>query len=265
MQVRYLRTVAACMDDGEERLRARIALAFAAVCLFRRQLHAPPGAIEYELKRQILPDSGHISRNPCNFMNCWPIFCRSARPMPTARKAPPKALIEAVERMLPALRFFRHPDGGLALFNGDYCDHAGTHHLWFSGMTRLPDASGHTLFRLLNGSRWVRPSSPDTGLPPPVTTSRDAHAGCLAFEMSLGRQRYIVNSGIDRFRVAGISSSRRSAAAHSRPPSTTPHRRRFSLNAGLSNMIAALDRGDQPRRAAWPDRGNGTTGLCCQP
>jgi uncharacterized heparinase superfamily protein len=33
MQVRYLRTVAAAMDDGEERLRARIALAFAALAL----------------------------------------------------------------------------------------------------------------------------------------------------------------------------------------------------------------------------------------
>ncbi|MCG3024053.1 heparinase II/III domain-containing protein, partial [Escherichia coli] len=39
----------------------------------------------------------------------------------------------------------------------------------------------------------------DTGLAPPVTASRDAHAGCLSFEMSSGRNRYIVNAGVDRY------------------------------------------------------------------
>ncbi len=87
MQVRYLRTVASAMDDGEERLRARIALAFAALAL----PVSPPTAraarrnLEYELKRQILPDGGHISRNPVTILNCWPIFCRCVRPMPMAR------------------------------------------------------------------------------------------------------------------------------------------------------------------------------------
>ena len=33
-------------------------------------------------------------------------------------ETPPAALISAVDRMLPALRFFRHQDGSLARFNG---------------------------------------------------------------------------------------------------------------------------------------------------
>ena len=54
------------MPDGKERLRARIALAFAAL-----SLPVPPSALrsatrnlDAEIERQILPDGGHISRNP---------------------------------------------------------------------------------------------------------------------------------------------------------------------------------------------------------
>ena len=36
----------------------------------------------------------------------------------TARLAMPELLQHTIDRMTPALRFFRHGDGGLALFNG---------------------------------------------------------------------------------------------------------------------------------------------------
>ena len=32
--------------------------------------------------------------------------------------APPPALLNAIDRMMPMLRFFRHGDGNFALFNG---------------------------------------------------------------------------------------------------------------------------------------------------
>ncbi|MFD2652772.1 heparinase II/III family protein [Brucella rhizosphaerae] len=240
MQVRYLRTVASAMDDGEERLRARIALAFAALAL----PVSPPTAraarrnLEYELKRQILPDGGHVSRSPVTILELLADLLPLRQTYANGTESPPKALIEAVERMLPALRFFRHQDGSLALFNGvgptmseriisvlRHDETAG------SPLTHAP-YSGYE--RLSMGATTI---IADTGLPPPVTSSRDAHAGCLAFEMSSGRQRYIVNSGVDRFGPPEFRPLGRSTAAHSTATINDTSSCRFSLNAGLSNMI----------------------------
>lgn len=240
MQVRYLRTIASAMDDGEERLRARIALAFAALAL----PVSPPTAraarrnLEYELKRQILPDGGHISRNPATILELLADLLPLRQTYASGTESPPKALIEAVERMLPALRFFRHQDGNLALFNGV----GPTMPERIISVLRHDETGGKPLTyapysgyeRLSMGATTV---IADTGLPPPVTASRDAHSGCLSFEMSSGRQRYIVNSGIDRFGPAEFRPLGRSTAAHSTATINDTSSCRFSHSKGLSSMI----------------------------
>ena len=108
------------MPDGKDRLRARIALAFAAL-----SLPAPASALRNatrhlaeELDRQILPDGGHISRNPLTVMELLADLLPLRQTYANQAETPPAALINAVDRMLPALRFFRHEDGALARFNG---------------------------------------------------------------------------------------------------------------------------------------------------
>ena len=71
-----------------------------------------------ELRRQILPDGGHISRNPDVLvellLDLLPLNqCFAAR----GRKSPPQ-LVEALARLLAMLRFLRLGDGMLARFNG---------------------------------------------------------------------------------------------------------------------------------------------------
>lgn len=239
-QVRYLRTVAAVMDDGEEKLRARIALAFASLALpmSPATVRAAKRNLEYELNRQILPDGGHISRNPVTVLELLADLLPLRQTYANGTETPPKALIEAVERMLPALRFFRHQDGSLALFNGvgptlperiisvlrhDETAGAPLTHAPYSGYERLSMGSTTIIA--------------DTGLPPPVTASRDAHAGCLSFEMSSGRQRYIVNSGVDRYGPAEFRPLGRSTAAHTTATINDTSSCRFSLNSGLSRML----------------------------
>ncbi|WP_420961441.1 heparinase II/III family protein [Brucella sp. IR073] len=239
-QVRYLRTVAAVMDDGEEKLRARIALAFASLALpvSPSTARAARRHLEHELIRQILPDGGHISRNPMTVLELLADLLPLRQTYANGAEAPPKALIEAVERMLPALRFFRHHDGSLALFNGvgptlperiiavlRHDETAG------SPLTHAPH-SGYE--RMSMGSTTI---IADTGLPPPVTASRDAHAGCLAFEMSSGRQRYVVNAGIDRYGPPEFRPLGRSTAAHSTATVNDTSSCRFSLSSSLSNML----------------------------
>src|SRR5690606_10701 len=120
VQVRYLRAMAPEMPEGEERLRARVALAFAAL-----SLPQPVSAIRnatrnlaFELERQILPDGGHVSRNPMAVLELLADLLPLRQTYANQAEAPPEALVGAVERMLPALRFFRHRDGSLARFNG---------------------------------------------------------------------------------------------------------------------------------------------------
>ena len=106
-------------------------------------------------------------------------------------------LLNAIDRMMPMLRFFRHGDGNFALFNGmsttpndliatllAYDDTHGTPmaSMPHSGFQRLDAASTAIIM--------------DTGASPPPNVSQEAHAGCLAFELSSGTSRIVINCGM---------------------------------------------------------------------
>ncbi len=217
-QVRFLRATANDTRDGVPRLQARIALTYAALCMAKlfRHLRVATRRLVSELERQILPDGGHISRNPGVIIEILLDLLPLSQAFSARNVAPPPALINAVDRMMPMLRFFRHADGTFMLFNGmgptspdllatvlAYDDARGTPvaNAPHSGYQRL-EAGPSTLLM-------------DTGSPPPLEVSADGHAGCLAFEFSSRLQRIIVNCGMP---AAGRESWRqvaRATAAHS--------------------------------------------------
>ena len=218
VQIRYLRSLAREMPDGKERLRARIALAFAAL-----SLPVPPSALRAasrhlaeELDHQILPDGGHISRNPLSVLEILADLLPLKQTYANQAEAPPAALMGAIDRMLPALRFFRHGDGSLARFNGM----GATIHDRIAAVLHHDDTAGAPLLhaphsgyeRLAIGGVTV---IADTGTPPPVEVAEAAHAGCLSFELSCGRQHYIVNAGVDTYGAAEFRPLARATAAHS--------------------------------------------------
>ena len=217
-QVRFLRATVNDTRDGVPRLQARIALTYAALCMAKqvRHLRMATRRLVSELERQILPDGGHISRNPGVIIEILLDLLPLSQAFSARNVAPPPALINAVDRMMPMLRFFRHVDGTFMLFNGmgptspdllatvlAYDDARGTPvaNAPYSGYQRL-EAGASTLLM-------------DTGNPPPLEVSADGHAGCLAFEFSSRQQRIIVNCGMP---VAGRENWRqvaRATAAHS--------------------------------------------------
>ncbi|WP_394887945.1 heparinase II/III family protein [Mesorhizobium sp. AaZ16] len=218
LQIRYLRSMARELPDGKARLRTRIALAFAAL-----SLPAPSSALRSatrnlaeELERQILPDGGHISRNPIVVLELLSDLLPLRQTYANQAESPPAALIGAVERMLPALRFFRHQDGSIARFNGM----GATIQDRIAAILRHDDTVGAPLLhaphsgyeRLSMGETTV---IADTGLPPPIDVSVAAHAGCLSFEMSSGRHNFIVNAGVDTYGAADFRPLARATAAHS--------------------------------------------------
>ncbi len=240
LQIRYLRRLAPELEAGEPRLTARIALAFATLALPSSAIKQRAAArnLEQDLKEQILPDGGHVSRNPLVLLELLADLLPLRQTYAIQSAAPPQALIAAIERMLPALRFFRHQDGALALFNGVGL----TRSERVVAVLRHDESGGAPLLsaphsgyqRLAMGGVTV---IADTGRPPPVSASREANAGCLSFEMSSGKHRCIVNAGLDRNGPEEFRALARATAAHSTATLNDTSSCRFSLSPGMTRML----------------------------
>ena len=129
---------------------------------------------------------------------------------------PPVALQTAIDRMAPMLRFYRHGDGGLALFNdsleGDRTSVDET--LAAADATGRPHVSAsHSGYERLSAGRML--ILVDVGMAPPAGIDDRAHAGCLSFEASHARDRLIVNCGASHHLGSDWHRSMRATAAHS--------------------------------------------------
>jgi uncharacterized heparinase superfamily protein len=217
-QVRYLRHVADTTRDGEPRLRVRIALAMASIAMpaSASRMRKAARYLDDELDRQILPDGGHCSRNPraaldllLDLLPLRQTYVNLGHDMPTQ-------LIPCIDRIYPALRFFRHQGGELALFNG------ATYTLAHELMSVLRyDETGGAPFKALPLTNYDRLAVKetivlmDTGVVKSVDLSSTSAAGTLSIEMSSGKNRFIVNSGRPRFAGEAMRQMARSTAAHS--------------------------------------------------
>ncbi|MBP1851870.1 putative heparinase superfamily protein [Rhizobium halophytocola] len=217
-QVRFLRQAAQTAPDGLPRLRARIAIAMASVSMecSAGTMRAAGRALDRELDRQILPDGGHVSRNPQVLLELlFDLLPLRQTYINLGHDVPPK-LIPAIDRIYPALRFFRHADGDLALFNGATSVLAND----LMAVLRYDETAGQP-FKALPHSQFQRLSAGettvivDTGFFDSADLSRNGHAGCLSFELSSGRNRFIVNSGAPRFAGNRFRQLARETAAHS--------------------------------------------------
>ena len=77
----------------------------------------PWSASDDELDRQILSDGGQIERSPAVQLAVMRHLVDIRAALREAQEETPPGLQNAIDRMAPMLRFFRHGDGGLALFN----------------------------------------------------------------------------------------------------------------------------------------------------
>ncbi|PDT68132.1 heparinase II/III family protein [Bradyrhizobium sp. C9] len=216
-EIRYLRH-ATLDNDGVPRLQVLIALCYASLCLANqaRNIKSATRRLSDELQRQILPDGGHISRNPGALVELLSDLLPLRQTFAARNIAPPPALLNAIDRMMPMLRFFRHGDGSFALFNGMSTapsDLVATL-LAYDDTRGVPMASmPHTGFQRLDAGNTTLII--DTGPPPPASVSQDAHAGCLSFEFSSGVSRIVVNCGMPNTGRDNWRPFARSTAAHS--------------------------------------------------
>lgn len=242
VQVRYLRATVGEMPPGKERVRARIALAFVALALpsSAAGLRNAARHLDAELDLQILPDGGHISRNPLVLLELLADLLPLRHVYANQSAVPPPSLIASIDRMMPALRAFRHQDGSVARFNGMGV----TIHERVAAILRLDDAAAGPLLhaphsgydRLELGHTVV---VADTGAPPPSAASTSAHAGCLSFELSSGRQCFIVNCGVDSYGPQDLRPLARATAAHSTATLNETSQARFAYSNTVQGIVGA--------------------------
>jgi len=130
-------------------------------------------------------------------------------------QAPP-ALEWALESTAAMLRFFRLGDGSLSVVNGGTEEDARVVAALLARDTNEQspvDHAVHSRFHRLGMGRSVVVL--DAGPPPPSVYSSGAHAAALAFEMSTGGHRLIVNCGSSISRDPRWEAALRSTPAHS--------------------------------------------------
>ncbi len=169
-----------------------------------------------ELARQVLPDGCHCERSPAQLLGALQDLTEIRALLQAAQAQPPVALAAAIERMAPALRSLRHGDGGLALFNGTKEEVGSLVDLVLTQAGRAGRAATALTeggFHRLQAGRSVLVI--DCGVPAPARIDRFAHAGTLSFELSVGRDRMIVNVGAAPAAGAEWRDATRATAAHS--------------------------------------------------
>jgi uncharacterized heparinase superfamily protein len=200
------------------RLRALSALLLGGLCIAEHRNYVTTylPVFSAELERQILPDGGHISRNPTLLIELLLEFLPLKQCFLSRSRESPEVLDSAINRMMGMIRFLRLGDGSIARFNGmgatrsdlaaavlAYADDDSMPHL------HAPD-SGYC--RMVRGTTTL---IADAGNPPPGFASAGSHAGYLSFEMTSGIEPMIVNCGAPRDEMTEWGIACRSTAAHS--------------------------------------------------
>jgi uncharacterized heparinase superfamily protein len=217
-QAAALRMNAEEAPAGLARMEAAVACLMCEACLDSdpRRMAASLERLEREMALQILPDGGHISRSPEELLNAYRQVVMASDALAAMDSPVPPWLRSAHDRMAPMLRFFRHGDGALALFN----DGGEGDARMLAALLARDEVRGqpflhapHSAFQRLAAGRTL--AILDCGAPPPGPFSTRAHAGCLAFEFGSGTNRIVVNCGAEKEAAARWNGTLRSTAAHS--------------------------------------------------
>lgn len=214
-QQRYLAASWDRAAPGLDRLRALAGLVWSGVAL-PHDGHA--GALEdlaAEAEAAIDPDGEMAHRAPEDLAEAVILLIWTARVLENAGQHAPQGHLAAIVRAVPVLRQLRLGGGGLAAFHGGGPGDAGRIdqalaelRIGVQEKPKLPMGyarlSGGRVAVLLDGA-----------LPPAGDAAVRAHASTLAFEMSVHRQKLVINAGPGRLFGGDWTDLARRTAAHS--------------------------------------------------
>ncbi|ADP70462.1 Heparinase II/III family protein [Rhodomicrobium vannielii ATCC 17100] len=205
--------------SGVPKLRALTAILLAGLCIAEHETYLTSylPTFSAELDRQILEDGGHVSRDPGELIELLLELLPLKQCFVARQLEPPEKLYSALKRMQAMVRFLRLGDGSLARFNGmgpTFLDQVSAVLAYDDLGATFPDlhAPNSGYARLAAGEVVI---IADAGAPPPLHLSARAHAGCGAFEMSVGTEPLIANCGAPQDETGDWYVVSRSTAAHS--------------------------------------------------
>ena len=216
-----------------------------------------------EIARQILPDGTHAERSPAAQLAALQDLTEIRALLQVAQTPPPLALTGAIERVAQALRMMRHGDGGLALINGAKEESSALIDIALTqagrgsrGPNALTDGGFH---RLQAGRSMV---IVDCGVPPAPGLDRFSHAGTLSMELSIGRERMIVNCGGFPAGASQWRDAARVTAAHSTLVIADVNSSELKLD-GLGRRPVTVEAQRQEANGATGSRPATTAGRNC--
>ena len=185
------------LQPGRARFEALCALVGAAQSLIGMgSLMAPAlSALALECKTQIDVDGGINSRNPEELLKIFGLLSWVKYTLDQNNTLIPEVLATTITTIAPVLRSLRHGDGTLARFHGggQGSEHMLDQALAVSGVRPSIPQDGAMGFARLNAGAT---SLIVDAAPPPLGLSKfEGHASTCAFELSVGRNRVIVNCG----------------------------------------------------------------------
>lgn len=217
-QTRHLARSGHRAGSAYDRLMTATALTVAALSLPGCEAASEKGLelLRRELRLQIRPDGGHISRNPSRQLEMVVRLQMVVKALEAQRLTPPGFLKHIVGRAAAHAQLFRAGDGKLAVFNGGFEDdggalaaalHAVEHDVEPAGFAR------HSGFQRLEAARSVLIA--DVGAARGGAVASNAYQSGASFHFSSGRSRIVVNCGSGDRMPGEWSAALRLAAAHS--------------------------------------------------
>ena len=253
-QARYLAAVLPAGLSGSALVTAAKGLCYAGLCLPQGEawLARGLGLLQQALEEQLLPDGGQCERSPALLLSILRDCIDLRAALLAAGRDVPGDLSLQIEGMVSILRLLLHGDGGLALFNasseGEDLQIDMILQRGGGKKVQLQSAPSTGFQRLQAGRSLVLV---DTGRPPAPGYDRNAHAGSLSLEMSVGRERLIVNCGAQPGNSTW-QAVQRATAAHSTLVLAETNSAALFPSGGLARRPAAVTcRRDEDEGAIW--------------
>ena len=152
-------------------------------------------ALELECQTQIDAEGFINSRNPEELLDVFSLLTWVKQTLDMTKTPVPDILTDRVAHIAPVLRCLRHGDGTLARFHGggQGSEHILDQALAISGVRpSVPQDRAMGFARLNAGATSL---IMDVAAPPLGPARFSAHASTCAFELSVGRNRLVVNCG----------------------------------------------------------------------
>ena len=193
-QTRHLARAGHRCESGYERLMTAAGLVLAGLCLPGCDEEGERGMelLRRELRLQIRPDGGHVSRNPSLQLAIVVRLQMILKALEARRMQAPGFLRHVIGRAAANVQFFRSGDGHLAVFNGGYEDDAKSILAALESVDPTvapPVFARHSGFQRLETGRTLIVADASA----PRAGSRFESAG--SFHFSSGRARIVVNCG----------------------------------------------------------------------